>query len=131
MSKKDLHNAWTALCRRLRRRIPVPKSGLLPILYEQDARVRDAGIGWLCGSFPGNPDLLQTQFGPAMYHQHKVRITNGMQESVWDARMRRETVETILAFVEALDRSPGQGQKRWYQRVTNHTRARKAVRCLS
>ena len=32
MTRKDVLEAWTALCRRLRRKIPVPESGLLPIL---------------------------------------------------------------------------------------------------
>ena len=128
MTKKDVRYAWTGLCRRLRRPIPVPESGLLPILYERDARVRDAGIRWLCGSFPGNPTLLQNHFGLALYNQHKVRISRGMQASFWDSRIRRETMASLLAFADVLDGMPSRGTKRGRPPLSGHGRASKALR---
>ena len=112
MTKNDVPHFWIGLCRSLRRRIPIPDSGYLPILYESDPKVRDAGIRWLCGTFPGNPALLEDALGSARYNQHKSRITSGMQAQVWSSRTRRETVASLLAFVEVLDTETQRRKKR-------------------
>lgn len=112
MTKKDVHNAWTGLCRRLRRPIPVPDSGLLPILYEKESMVRDAGIRWFCGSFPGNPDRLQTHLGHTLYNSHKLKVANGLLSKKWTSHTRSETVNSLMALVSALECLPDRGKKR-------------------
>ena len=100
MTKNDVHKAWECLCRRRRRRVPVPKSGLLPILYEHDRHVRDAGIKWFTGSFPGNPDDIKMMLGPESYQQTKVRIETGMQLDKWNEVVRKRTTESIREILE-------------------------------
>ena len=102
LTKKGLREFWTQLCRRCRRQIPIPKSGLVPILNEKDRKARDAGIKWYCGSFPGNPERLQTGLGLAQYTRHKVRIHTGMQAEHWSGGVRRRTVESLQVFLEVL-----------------------------
>ena len=131
MVKKDVYHAWGALCRRLRRPIPVPESGLLPILHEKDSKVRDAGIRWFCGSFPGNPDLLQTQLGPTKYQQDKVRISHGLLSKEWTSRIRRETVASLLAFIAVLEGTEVRGTKRCRAPLPSSSRTRKHPRRIS
>ena len=127
MTKKDVHNAWTGLCRRLRRPIPVPDTGLLPILYEKESTVRDSGIRWFCGSFPGNPDRLQTHLGHTLYNIHKLRIANGLLSKTWTPRARSETVNSLMAFVSALECLPDRGKKRKVE-VSSASKIRKKAR---
>ena len=127
MSKRDLRSIWSQLCRRCRRRIPVPDSGFLPILYEKDRHVREAGVKWYCGSFPGNPDQLQAQLGTDMYTRHKVRIQSGMHDSSWTSGTRRKTIESLQAFLMAL--RPDQTRKR-HQVLDAATSASKRRRTL-
>ena len=118
MMKRDVHKAWEVLCRRRRRQIPVPKSGLLPILYEQDRHVRDAGIKWFTGSFPGNPDDLKMMVGPESYQRIKVRIEAGMRMEKWSAGVRKRTTESIREFlrergeIETVKHETQRGRKR-------------------
>ena len=101
MTKVDVHKAWECLCRRRRRQVPVPKTGLLPILYEHDRHVRDTGIKWFTGSFPGNPEDLKMLLGSEVYQRVKVRIETGMQMEKWSAVVRKRTIESIHVFLEA------------------------------
>ena len=77
MTRADVRSVWVALCRRNRRKIPVPTSGSLPILQERDSNLRDAGIKWYTGSFSGMPDDLKARLGPVQYQRTKVRIESG------------------------------------------------------
>ena len=101
MTSTDVRSAWAALCRNRRRRIPVPDSGPLPILKERDEEIRDAGIKWYTGSFPGAPDDLKHKLGPICYQQTKVRIETGMGEKEWNETVRKRTVESIGIFLSA------------------------------
>ena len=112
MTKQDLRAAWSQLCRRCRRPIPVPESGFLPFLYEKDRNIRDAGIKWFCGSFPGCPDRLQTSLGIPTYTRHKNRLQIGMQATKWSATARKRTIDSIKAFTEVLDRQETVRRKR-------------------
>ena len=125
MSKEDVHKHWDLLCNRRRRKIPVPKSGLLPILAEKDPRVRDAGIKWYCGSFPGNPDLLQLRIGNEAYHTHKTRLETGLSLKSWSTRMRTMTTESLRAFLEGLEQQQIAGRKRTREEDSEATNARK------
>ena len=112
MTRTDIIAAWKVLCRRLRRKISVPKSGLLPVLQEKDRRVRDAGIKWYCGSFPGNPTRLKASLPAGEYQRNLHRIQTGMLAEQWGPGLRRRTVGSLLNFVDALDGFASQGTKR-------------------
>ena len=125
MSKEDVRKHWDFSCNRRRRKIPVPKSGPLPILAEKDPRVRDAGIKWYCGSFPGNPDLLQLRIGNEAYHTHKTRLETGLSLKSWSTRMRTMTTESLRAFLEGLEQQQIAGRKRTREEDSEATNARK------
>ena len=131
MTKQDLRNTWSQLCRGRRRRIPVPEKGLLPILQEKDSQVRDAGIKWYCGSFPGNPDRLQTSLGLAAYSRHKNRIQTGMQADVWSATARTRTIDSIKAFLAVMEANnePSTTRRRARGLADNPPAARRRRRC--
>lgn len=112
MTRKDVLEAWKTLCRRCRRKIPVPKSGLLPILHEKDPRVRDAGIKWYCGSFPGNPALLKALLPAGEYQRRLHQLQNGLQAERWDPGMRARTVESLISLLETMEGSASAGRKR-------------------
>ena len=101
MTLADVRLAWISLCRRRRRRIPVPESGSLPILKERDSRIRDAGIKWYAGSFPGIPDDLKMKLGLESYQRTKVRIEAGMGQEKWSDGVRKRTVDSIRVFLDA------------------------------
>ena len=128
MTRQDVIEAWKTLCRRLRRRISVPKSGLLPILYEKDRRVRDAGIKWYCGSFPGHPDRLKAALPAGEYQRHLHRIQTGLSAEKWGRGMRHRTVESLLAFVEILEGCNSQGHKRKGSETGSSALGHKAAR---
>ena len=112
MTRRDVETAWERLCDRCRRRIPVPDKGLLPVLNENDRIVRDAGIRWYCGTFPGKPDVLKQELGEAEYTRHKDRIAAGMRAKRWNARSRQRTIESLKMFSEVLDGCVPIGRKR-------------------
>ena len=115
MSKEEVKTAWKALCRGRRRRIPMPDRGLVPILSERDRQVRDAGIRWYTGSFPGMSDDLKTVLGPERYMRNKARIETGMQLEKWDSSVRKRTVDSIRVLVTTREpevRSRGRKRKR-------------------
>ena len=128
MSKRDVYKQWELLCSRRRRRIPIPKSGLLPILSEKDPRVRDAGIKWFCGSFPGNPDLLKMRIGNEAYQRNKARLETGMSLVAWSNGTRRTTVESLKTFLEGLEQRQITGRKRDRERDEECTSNRKRRR---
>ena len=103
MTKKDIIEAWKALCSRARRSIPVPESGLLPILYEKDSRIRDAGIKWYLGSFPGNPDTLRQALSAQEYQRHTHTLRVGMLSEKWAANTRRRTIDSLAAVADILE----------------------------
>ena len=119
MSKQDVKKAWQALCRGRRRRIPVSDRGLTPILSEQDCKVRDAGIKWYAGSFPGMSDDLQAVLGLEKYKREKSCIETGMQMERWSTSVRKRTVNSIRVLLCARDpevsgtpTARGRGRKR-------------------
>ena len=103
MSHRDLVQEWERLCRGRRRTIPVPKKGLLPILSERDRQIRDAGIKWYCGSFPGRPDALKVALGIERYTEHKSRIAACMGLETWPAGVRARAAESISTLVHAIE----------------------------
>ena len=112
MVKAEVYIQWERLCRRSRRKIPVPKSGLIPVLEEQNRKVRDAGIKWYCGSFPGNPDRLKAVLPAEEYRRHMTRIQTGMLADTWGPGARSRTVESLLALVAILEEYCQRGKKR-------------------
>ena len=102
MTRKDVTAEWKKLCRS--RSIPIPEKGKAPILREVDQKVRDAGIRWYTGSFPGDPDVLKHVLGAATYKQHKSRVDNGMGLDVWGESARKRTTQSIKALVQAIEK---------------------------
>ena len=101
MTRADVRSAWTALCRRKRRIIPVPESGTVPILKERDVKIRDAGVKWYAGSFPGMPDDLKAKLGHETYQRTKARIEIGMGVEKWSQGARKRTVDSIRVLLDA------------------------------
>ena len=128
MTKQDVRNAWLQLCRGRRRSIPMPTTGHLPILYETNREVRDAGIKWYCGSFPGNPDRLQMILGMEQYNRHKTIIQTGMQAEAWSESLKKKTTESIRAFLTVLEDSNGFRRKRKRVGTADESRKQKRVR---
>ena len=128
MTRKEVCNQWSRLCRGRRRPIPMPDSGFVPILHETNRQIRDSGIKWYCGSFPGNPDRLQTILGMTAYTRHKVRIQTGMQAPKWSASERQRTIDSITAFTAVLEGTSPRGAKRKRVDVDGDTPASKHQR---
>ena len=121
MSKKDVRLAWAGLCRGCSRKIPVPRIGVVPILKEPDSKVREAGIKWFSGSFPGNPVYLKIRLGEAVYQSTKSRLEAGMRLESWNGPVRKRTVDSIRLFLGALDGIPV-GEKYTSPRGTKRNR---------
>ena len=81
-------------------------------MAEKDPRIREAGIKWYCGSFPGKPDILELRIGRAAYQMHKARLETGMNLESWTGGIRRRTSESLKAFVEGLEQPQIAGLKR-------------------
>ena len=95
LSRKDLLLAWHKLCRGRRRGIPIPDRGLLPILQEHDSKVRDSGIRWYTGTFPGMPNAIRATLGPERYRSVKMRLEIGLREKKWSKGVRERTVKAL------------------------------------
>ena len=93
--------AWHQLCRGRRRGIPVPAKGHLPILSERDSQVRDAGIKWYTGTFPGMPDAIRVALGPERYRRVKMRLEIGLREQKWSKGVRKRTVQSLQLVLQA------------------------------
>ena len=102
MTRKDVILGWKRLCGR--RRIPIPEKGVAPVLKETDRKVRDAGIRWYTGSFPGEPDMITLVVGDAAYKQHKSRVDHGMRMDTWSEGDRKRTTKSIKVLVDAIDK---------------------------
>ena len=102
MEWKDVVREWEILCGK--RRIPVPEKGTAPVLKETDRKLRDAGIRWYTGSFPGEPDIATFVLGTALYKQHKSREDHGMRMDVWSESDRKRTTQSIKVLVEAIEK---------------------------
>ena len=130
MSKEFVKQSWHALCRGRRRRIPVPDNGLVPILREGDPKVRDAGIKWYTGSFPGMSDDIQTVLGQERYKREKSRIEVGMQLQSWNMSVRKRTVDSLRVLVSARDPDSlgnrGRKRKAWSE-VSSGRRIRRRM----
>ena len=110
MEWKDVVREWEILCGK--RRIPVPEKGTAPVLKETDQKVRDAGIRWYTGSFPGEPDIATFVLGTALYKQHKSRVDHGMRMNSWSESDRKRTTQSIKVLVEAIEKYWKMGRKR-------------------
>lgn len=64
LSIQGLRRIWQTLCLRLKRPIPIPDSGVVPVLYVRDETLRMAGIRWLFGRFPRHPRSIIEEHGP-------------------------------------------------------------------
>ena len=110
MTRKDVTTEWQRLCGR--RKIPTPEKGAVPVLKETDSTVRDAGIRWYTGSFPGEPDIITSVLGDELYQQHKSRIDYGMRMDTWNESTRKRTTRSIKVLVDAIDRYWTMGMKK-------------------
>ena len=132
MDRKELYNAWQRLCRGRRRGIPIPDKGHLPILKEQDSKVRDAGIRWYTGTFPGMPDDLRMALGQEVYRSTMLRMGVGLRETAWTHHVRKRTLESIRVILQVrnTDENCGsapsaQGRKRQSEAVMSTTRKKR------
>ena len=110
MDRKDVGREWERLCGS--RRIPVPEKGTAPVLNEADQKVRDSGIRWYTGSFPGDPDIATFVLGAALYKQHKSRVDHGMRIDAWSESDRKRTSQSIRVLIEAIEKYWTMGRKR-------------------
>ena len=110
MDHKDVAREWERLCGI--RKIPVPANGTIPVLKETDQKVRDAGIKWYPGSFPGDPDISKFVLGAARYKQHKSRVDHGMRMDAWNESERKRTTRSIKVLVEAIEKYWMMGPKK-------------------
>ena len=103
LSKKDLLVQWQLLCRGRRRGIPIPEKGHLPILKERDSKVRDAGIRWYTGTFPGASGGIEMSLGSERYRRAKNWLEVGLREKEWNRGVRRRTLEGLKLIMQAMD----------------------------
>ena len=82
LSKGSLNCMWNQFCNRRVRKIPSPDKGLLPILYEKDAAIRDSGIRYYTGVFPHLREVLGETLGSTAYEEGKRRLQAGMSAKV-------------------------------------------------
>ena len=90
---------WNQLCNRRVRKIPIPDKGLLPILYEKDASIRDSGIRYYTGAFPRLREVLRAALGSTAYEEGKRKLQIGMSAKVWSYRLRKRTIQVLRRFV--------------------------------
>ena len=102
MTKKDVIGEWAKLCGS--RKIPIPETGTVPVLKETEQKVRDAGIRWYTGAFPGDSDIIKLVIGDESYKKHKSRVDHGMQMDSWSESERKRSRESIKALVEAIEK---------------------------
>ena len=102
MMRKDVIAEWKRICRS--RNIPIPETGAVPVLKEADSKVRDAGIRWYTGSFPGDPDIIISVIGEESYQRHKSRVDHGMRMDMWEKCVRKRTAESIKFLVDAIEK---------------------------
>ena len=110
MKREDVNTEWKKLCRS--RKIPIPEKGSVPVLKEADRKVRDAGIRWYTGAFPGDPDIATLVIGEESYKKHKSRIEHGMRMEAWSDGERKRTTQSIKALVEAIEKYWEMGTKK-------------------
>ena len=132
MTRKDVTTEWTRLFRS--RKIPIPEKGAVPVLKESDSKVRDAGIRWYTGSFPGEPDIIKFVLGTVSYQKHKSRVDHGMRMDTWSETERKRTTQSIKTLVEAIEKYWTMGVKKrkrvlsdvedeeWWPRRTRRSR---------
>ena len=101
MKREDVVTEWKKLCRS--RKIPLPEKGSAPVLRETDQKVRDAGIRWYTGAFPGEPDIATLVLGADSYKRHKSRIDHGMRLDSWSEGERKRTTQSIRVLVNAIE----------------------------
>ena len=118
MTHKDVTEEWKRLCRN--RKIPTTERGAVPVLKETDSKVRDAGIRWYTGSFPGEPDIISCVLGDDAYKIHKSRVNYGMRMDIWNRGERKRTTESIKVLVDAIETywKMGKRTRSRYQRDT-------------
>ena len=102
MTNKDVAKEWKVLCSK--RKIPIPGKGLVPVLTETNHKVRDAGIKWYTGSFPGDPDMIITVLGEEFYKRHKSIIDHGMQLDTWSTLERNNITKSIKVLLDAVEK---------------------------
>ena len=99
LSERGLNRMWSQLCSRRVRKIPIPDKGLLPILHEKDAAIRDSGIRYYTGAFPRLREVLRAALGSTAYEEGKRRLQADMSAKVWSYRLRKRTIEVLRQFV--------------------------------
>ena len=106
LEHKDIIYYWKRLCVGKTRVIPTPETCGVPILKERERELREAGIKWYMGSFPGSSENLQ------MENSEKERIINylrtHMNKPILSEQEFRKTRECLGALLAA----HRQGQER-------------------
>ena len=105
LPRDGLITQWEYLCRARKRIIPVPEKGHLPILSERDVKVRDAGIRWYTGAFPGRSDDLKEALGLDMYISTMAWLGAGLVEKRWTAGVRKRTMQSIRSILDVRART--------------------------
>ena len=99
LSRRVLNRIWNQLCNRRVRKIPIPDKGLLPILYEKDAVIRDSGITYYTGAFWRRREVLRAGLRSTAYEEGKRRLQADMSTKVWSYRLRKRTIEVVRQLV--------------------------------
>ena len=90
---------WNQLCNRRVRKIPISDKGILPVLYEKDAAIRDRGLRYYTGAFPRLREVLRAALGSTAYEEVEGRLQAGMSAKVWSYRLRNRTIEVLRQFL--------------------------------
>ena len=103
MSKADVVKTWEKLCQGKVRKIPIPKTGLCPILYVRERKTRESGIKWYFGSFPGRSDPLRQILGETKFEEINNRLKVWMQKEKISKDRLDSTCEDIRIIFQALE----------------------------
>ena len=105
MSKMDLVQGWKKLCQGKVRKIPTPKTGLSPILRVRDRKIRESGIKWYFGSFPGRSEPLRTVLGNSKFNEINCRLNVWMKKEEMPKNRLESICEDISTIIQAMENS--------------------------
>ena len=103
MSKADVKDAWEKLCKENVRKIPIPQKGFCPILYVRKRKIREPGIKWYFGSFPGRSEPLKNSLGAQKYGEIISRLRLSMKEEELSKNSMESLCDDISKVVHALE----------------------------
>ena len=105
MSRDDLKEFWEKLRQGKTRIIPIPKKGFCPILYVRDRQVRENGIKWYFGSFPGRNDSIKNILGEMKYNEIMDRLRVWMKKEELKKEMLDSICEEISTIYKVMEDS--------------------------